>query len=307
MNTDPADTPPPDAVLDAFGGYGDPVRLDGGQGRTWRRGDVVLKPSGFAPESNWRADRLHNLHRRPPGRRPRPVRIALPVRPRGAAEGGWLVEGWEGWEVVEGAPDPRRLDEVLRAGSDFAAIFAGLGRPAFLDLRDDAWTYGERVAFGELPVPEGCEWTGPLRELMAAWRPVDELRNYVVHGDLLGNVLFADGLPPAVIDWAVYFRPESWAQQVAVIDAVTWGYAPLDRLDRQMGWHHAQDLLRALVYRMATNVRGGTERPDDYRDVCAAVLHRLEVAEEPPGWFREKLRGGAVAGLWIGDRESRGG
>ncbi|HKD97745.1 MAG TPA: hypothetical protein VKB69_09095, partial [Micromonosporaceae bacterium] len=221
-----------------------------------------------------------------------------------------LVQGWEGWEAVEGAPDPRRLDEVLRAGQDFDAFFAGLRRPGFLDQRDDAWTYGERIAFGELPVPGGTEWTAPLRELMAWWRPVDELRSHVVHGDLLGNVLFADGLPPAVIDWAVYFRPPSWAQKIAVVDAVTWGYAPLDLLDRPTGWHGAQDLLRALVYRMATNIRAGTEHPDDYRDVCGAVLHRLELADEPPGSFREALRGGAVAGFWIGDRElreSRGG
>ena len=37
------------AVRAAFGAQGDPVRLAGGKGGTWRIGDVVLKPSEVAP------------------------------------------------------------------------------------------------------------------------------------------------------------------------------------------------------------------------------------------------------------------
>ena len=35
---------PPAAVLDAFGVTGEPCLLEGGQGRTWRVGDLVVKP-----------------------------------------------------------------------------------------------------------------------------------------------------------------------------------------------------------------------------------------------------------------------
>ncbi|MEU4671576.1 hypothetical protein AB0F91_27260 [Amycolatopsis sp. NPDC023774] len=57
-----------------------------------------------------------------------------------------------------------------------------------------------------------------LRPLVAARGPVD-LVSQAVHGGLLGNILFADGQAPAVIDWAVYWRPPSWASAVAVVDA----------------------------------------------------------------------------------------
>jgi uncharacterized protein (TIGR02569 family) len=289
----PLPQPPPEAVLAAFGARGTPVRLDGGQGRTWRCGDVVLKPSGFAEESNWRAEALHGIRKVP-----RSIRIARPVRPPGAAVGEWLVDGWEAWEAVAGSPDPRRLDEIRHAGSAFHGMFGRPRRPSFLDRRDDAWTFGERVAFGELPVPDGTEWTDPLRQLVAALRPVEE-EAYPVHGDLLGNVLFADGLPPAVIDWAVYFRPPAWAEHVAVIDAVTWGHVPIDRITRPTSWHAVQSQLRALIYRMATNIRGGTERPGDYREVCAALLDQADRAIEPPAWFQERMRQPGVTGLWI--------
>ena len=53
----------------------------------------------------------------------------------------------------------------------------------------------------------------------------------VIHGDILPNVLVADGLPPGVIDWPPYFRPVGTANAVAITDAVTFRGAPLSLLD----------------------------------------------------------------------------
>jgi uncharacterized protein (TIGR02569 family) len=96
-----------------------------------------------------------------------------------------------------------------------------------------------------------------------------------VHGDLLGNVLFDDGLPPAVIDWPAYWRPPSWAAAVAVTDALVWhGAAPavLDRWSHLPEWR--QMLLRALIYRIATwPAARWTAAPDDaYRPVVDLVI-----------------------------------
>ena len=56
----------------------------------------------------------------------------------------------------------------------------------------------------------------------------------VIHGDIGGNVLFADasGLPPAVIDVSPYYRPRSFADAVLVADAVAWDDAPLTFAER---------------------------------------------------------------------------
>jgi len=81
-------------------------------------------------------------------------------------------------------------------------------------------------------------------------RPVDA-REQVIHGDILPNVLLADGLPPAVIDWPPYFRPAGMANAIAVTDAVTFRAAPLSLLD---DWVEGEDwdqlLVRALLYRL---------------------------------------------------------
>jgi len=118
------------------------------------------------------------------------------------------------------------------------------------------------------------------------WRaevlPVD-LRSQVVHGDLPGNVLFADGLPPAIIDWPVYWRPPSWAAAVAVADALCWYGA---RPDVAARWSHlpewGQMLVRALIYRIVTHDRafGWTvDQLDAYRPAIRVVQGLLITAE----------------------------
>jgi prepilin-type processing-associated H-X9-DG protein len=182
--------------------------------------------------------------------------------------------------VVAGQPDVTRCTEVLDVADAFHLAVAGLPRPAFLDRRDDPWTYGDRVAWAELPVDPHGVMAGLLRRLAAARRPV-ALPAQPVHGDLLGNVLFADGRPPAVIDWPVYFRPALWARAVAVTDALVWAGAPARLVDLggdRPGWW--QMLLRALIYRIATNeglCRAGRpvqERAADYRPAVDLVLDR---------------------------------
>ena len=172
-------------------------------------------------------------------------RVAAPVR---AVDRRWVVSGWHAWRVVAGEPDPRRCDEVLDVAEAFHAAIADLPRPDFLDARDDPWSYGDRVAWGERPTP-----AGDLIERLAGARGDVDLPAQVVHGDLLGNVLFAAGLPPAVIDWPVYFRPALWAQAIAVVDAVTWHGAPDDLLRRRSHPAWGQLLRRALIYRIATS------------------------------------------------------
>lgn len=71
-----------------------------------------------------------------------------------------------------------------------------------------------------------------------------------MHGDLTGNVLFADGLAPAIIDFSPYWRPAPFASAVVVADALLWEGAD-ERLLRAFESEpdFAQYLLRALIYR----------------------------------------------------------
>jgi hypothetical protein len=58
----------------------------------------------------------------------------------------------------------------------------------------------------------------------------------LVHADLGGNVLFAPGLAPAIIDFSPYWRPPGYAEAVAAVDAFLW-FGAGDHVLRGRGAH----------------------------------------------------------------------
>ncbi len=52
--------------------------------------------------------------------------------------------------------------------------------------------------------------------------PAPRSVSQLIHGDLSGNVLFAAGLPPAIIDFSPYWRPVAYASAVVAVDGVLW-------------------------------------------------------------------------------------
>lgn len=241
----------PDAdVLESFGLDATVAveRLPGGQGRAWRSGQFVLKRVEDAREHAWVCEVYAEW--------PADAEVAVP-EPVRAGSGEWAVEGWGAHRMV--------LGEHLRAGDDpvrfreaaerFHAVVATLARPRLLDDRADAWSHGDRVAWGEADPTSG---TGPvhdvLRLALAACRPV-VLSSQVVHGDLSTNVL-ASHAGAAVIDWPPYFRPPGWALAVVAVDALCWEAASPSLLDAWSDQEQWRDLLlRALVYRLDTRLQ----------------------------------------------------
>lgn len=150
---------------------------------------------------------------------------------------------------MPGAADESRVLDVVRAGTAFHHAISALPRPAFIDTADDPWTRADRIAWGEAPLPADAM----LERLAAAFHRV-ESPSQLIHGDLLGNVLFAPGEPPTIIDWAPYWRPVGVGAAIAAVDAVCWHGAPIELLPavgRDIAeWD--QLLVRALVFRMAT-------------------------------------------------------
>lgn len=220
-------------------------RLPGGAGHVWTDGRLVLKPVGCVPEHDWTCEVYARW-------RDDAVRVPDPVLPQAADGAGWSAEGWGAHVFVPGRDLDldRELDTVKEASDAFHHSVADLPRPDFLDARDDPWAFGDRVAW-EAAEPEGdAEALEVIRRLRGHLAPVSA-PDQVIHGDILPNVLVADGLPPAVIDWPPYFRPAGLANAVAVTDAVTFREAPLSLLDEwETGEDWSQLLVRALLYRL---------------------------------------------------------
>lgn len=66
--------------------------------------------------------------------------------------------------------------------------------------------------------------------------------------------MFAEGLPPAIIDFSPYWRPTAFASAIVVADALVWEGAD-ERILDAVGHIEAfeQFLLRALIYRTVTD------------------------------------------------------
>src|SRR5687768_12690744 len=108
---------PPAQVLAAFGAAAGPEPLGGGQGQTWRCGDLVLKPLDWAmspEELEWQGAVLDGV-----------LEDGFRVpRLRRALDGSALVDGWCAWSYVEGEHEERRWADVIAVGERFHAALA---------------------------------------------------------------------------------------------------------------------------------------------------------------------------------------
>jgi uncharacterized protein (TIGR02569 family) len=257
-------------VLAAFGVANSvPVRLSGGQGTSWRAGNLVLKPAEASPEElAWQIGVISQISQDG-------FRLA---RPRLATDGGVYFDGWGATEYLSGSHQPRRWPDVIKAGDRLHRAIGGMQRPAFLDHRSCPWATADRVAWNDIPAAEFLD-VPHLPQLTSVLRPVNA-QSQVIHGDLAGNVLFDDHLPPAIIDFSAYWRPVPYAAAIVVADALVWEGA-----DRQIlhAVGHIEDfgqhLVRALIFRVVTDwILTRDEEPEAQRTGPDPWTHAVDLA-----------------------------
>jgi hypothetical protein len=163
-----------------------------------------------------------------------------------------VVDGWMASAFCAGSHQPGRWLDIVAVADRLHAALARVPRPAFDRVRDDPWANADRVAWGEASVTRFLQAPHVAR-LSGLLAPVDH-PSQAIHGDLTGNVLFADPLPPAVIDFAVYWRPAAYARAIVVADALAWeGATPDDLAPATSGEGFGQFLARALLARIVTD------------------------------------------------------
>jgi len=169
---------PDRGVLAAFGAHADPVPLPGGEGTTWRAGEVVLKPAGDPRVARWTA----GLYRELGGRSDRGFRVP---RPLGTATGDWVAGdpatgGWVAWQWLPGEPADwagvsRFWPGLIAASRAFHAALAGRGpaRPPSMSWtasRNGASCWPARWCTGSSPRSSSGAATRPLRTQLAVSR-----------------------------------------------------------------------------------------------------------------------------------------
>jgi uncharacterized protein (TIGR02569 family) len=196
----------------------------------------------------------------------------LPVaRPLAASDGGHVVDGWMATTLLAGEHRDRAWLDIVAAGDAFHAAIAGVSRPTFLDERTHPWATGDRVAWDE------ASWRPhrptPLLDRLTNLAGTIDLPSQLVHGDLCGNVLFAQGAPTAVIDLSLYWRPRDYGTAIVVVDALAWeGARPAD-LEPLFGRaSFGQLLVRALQFRIAVaHLLADDSDPDPEPPFASAV------------------------------------
>jgi hypothetical protein len=201
----------------------------------------VLKPAVDDEETNWIAWFYQSAPRDG-------FRLPVPVRSR---SGDIVYHGWQAWEALEGraesrgeasglldagwiarrSPDASPLLETIALCQRFHRAIAGMPRPTYFDRRtQNPWVVADQVTFDERPYEHHPPLAPVIEQLRGCLRPLDGA-DQLIHGDFGGNVLFADGLPPAIIDFSPYWRPPELALGVVVADAIVWEGADLSLID----------------------------------------------------------------------------
>ena len=76
----------------------------------------------------------------------------------------------------------------------------------------------------------------------------------MAHGELLAGLLFDGEAAPGLVDFVPYYRPGEWGAAIVAVDALAWGGADRELLER---WAHLPEwpqlLLRAVLFRLAGN------------------------------------------------------
>ena len=263
-------TQPP---LAAFGLAGEAAALEGGQGAAYRLGDVVLKrereraqSTHDAGEDEWRAE-LYERLAQDRFRVPRPVR---------SVDGRLVVDGWVAFEWLPGEHALDRWDEVLAVCDRFHAALRDEPRPAFLDAAVDPWSLAQRAVWGETPLDPYLQLKH-VACLVEALRPVDAPRQ-LIHADFTANVLFAPGLPPAVIDLSPWWAPVEYARAIVIGDALLWYGA-----DASLASHvQPQFLIRAVLFRKIVDRLFRADEPER-RDEDDHYLRVVELALDLAG------------------------
>jgi uncharacterized protein (TIGR02569 family) len=238
------DVPPSQMALEGFAVRGDPQPLEGGENISWLVGDTVLKRVDVPePQLEWQASLFVGL------KDDAAFRVPCAVR---SESGSLVVDGWYAMTYLPGRHERGRWVDIVLAGEAFHQAVASVPRPTFIDTREDPWAIGDRVAWGELAIGSVPE-TKHLRRLTDHLRAIDS-PSQLIHGDLTGNVLFDDVLPPAILDLSPYFRPPTFASAIVVADALVWEGADASLLEEvARDANFPQYLLRACIYRAVTD------------------------------------------------------
>lgn len=204
--------PPTQAVAEAFGSKEIPVVLKGGQGTTYRSGNIILKPSEGDEKQTWTAELYQSLPDSSEVRFPRPIK---------SINGTWVHKGYMALSFVEGEHAKGHYAEKLSASIAFHKLLQGIPKPDFVGQGENSWSIGDLVAWNNREFNYDQEFMDLYNQIKPHLKPLD-LPKQLIHGDLSGNFLVYPTLPVAIIDYSHAWAPNGGAEGIMLADVIAW-------------------------------------------------------------------------------------
>ncbi|TPX07538.1 uncharacterized protein E0L32_002141 [Thyridium curvatum] len=253
-------TPPPPDVIEAFGLNGSPEPMPGGRGLCYIVDQVVFKPSDDDVEAQWISKLVADLHISSQTL----YRLAAPISTV-SRPGTFLFKGWTASAFMPGSASPRgRFADIFGASRAFHADLAVLvlSKPDEIGRQSNRWTKAESVVWDGVDVDEIeglhkatlAQFQPLLDKLCQVWRPLpDDIPCQLIHGDLTGNLLFEENMPPVILDHTFYWRPAEYANAIVVADGLAWAGEDRGLVDLYKANDNSiQLLVRAMYWRCLT-------------------------------------------------------
>lgn len=283
------DTPPAHILASFQVPAAHPVQLDSVWSGGWRCDRAVISRADEPARAAWIAKTMAKM-------RPAGVSVSRPIL---SSDGRYSVSGWRARTFLSGHRAPR-FDEVATAALRIGESLRGEKRPAFLHppalagqwSEADIFAAAEAAAFAEdpsvwleaglagdvVPSEDVAQALAKAAELAHARGEIAE-PDQLVHGDVLGCLIFDGMADPTLTDLVPAWRPAGWPVALMVVDAMSWANGADSLLQR---WSHIPDFqelaLRAVLYRVLLHVFLPNSRPEAWRglarvaDVIAATV-----------------------------------
>ena len=257
-------------ILNAFGVSGVPILLPGGEGTCYRINDVVFKPAKTDLEASWIAEINNNLTCDK-------FRVPKPIP---AKNGAWVFDGWTANGFLSGEHRPGHYTQIIELSMVFHQSLVNTPKPDWFDNREDVFALADKMAWGEIPIPDFDITNGPLKKIFGLLH-INRLPNQLVHGDWSpGQILFHDTLPPAVLDMTPYFRPENYPIADMLVSSIVDKNTDPSILDLGIPIADFDQLaLRALIFRICTYVgfQIHPENTHDWTPVITKYLNTIDI------------------------------
>lgn len=265
-------------IAQAFDSVGALQLLPGGEGRTYRAGNVIYRREANVAEAIYLADVYQSLPESG-------FRVPKPIRSK---QGSWVsLTGWSAWTFVAGRPATK--DDVPSVIAAIRAFHQALARhpyPVYLANRDTPYDRADQAVWDTAPDEIDPCLVPLVRQLLRLRKSIAPLRAQLIHGDLNEeNILVAPGVAPAIIDLTPYWHPPEFALAVLAYwlgpyrgdMSILPAFAQVQEFDQML----VRAALRTLFIAHEFSKRGGSleNAAEEYQPSVAIIAEWMKQRE----------------------------